>query len=662
VGTLTLGCAFALVVATAALAASCLRLRSAVGFLLSVYVLASAEIVALSLVLSTVRALTRPALLGVVVAAFGLALAGWLRFDRPRPGLSRLGGAFRDALGDRAVAAFTILAVVVHLYLLVVGLALPQSLADTLLYHLPRAALWKQQHAVAYVLDAPDQRINAFPPVAEIETMASMVLSNGDRYVGLVQLIALAAACAAIVGIARRVGLSRSAALFGAMAFATFTVVALQAPTALNDLVVASLLVVCAYFALGSTRAELGLCATALALAVGAKGTVVFALPILVAFVLASQPRSRWLSLAVTGAAGLAAGSFWVVVNVVETGDLRGGVTFDPAVDSTVERIRLSIVDLLELSNAEATGYLISPLWGLAALAAACIVGGVLAVRGRFRAGAAAVLVGVLAFFATPLLVTWARVADRVFAHARSVVGLGSGGPTTRLPAGFIESPMHSSYGLSFVVLFIGSGVLVVEDVRRRRLPVAALVALGGVPAAVLLSALALAYDPQRMRYLAFAVALAATLFGTALRARPLAWTSIALATVTLTVSIAYFVPRPAGLALLSENRNPERSARWFVQAESGNGDLEAFRFLAERIPADATIALDLAPNTYVYPAWDGGLRRTVLFVPDGEPVPENADWLAIGPGRPADEQRLAASGWASELSSPGGWRIFRRR
>ncbi len=658
---LTLGLAFALVLATAALAASCLRLRSAVGFLLAAYVLATAEIVAISLGLSTVRSLTRPAVLALVVVVFVVVAAVWWWLERPRPRLAHLGHALRDALGDRAVAALAALAVAVHLYLLVVSFALPQSLADTLLYHLPRAALWKQQHAVAYVLDAPDQRINAFPPVAEIEAMVSMVLSNGDRYVGLVQLLALVAACAAIVGIARRVGLSRSAALFGALAFATFTVVALQAPTALNDLVVASLLVVCTYFAIGSSRAELGLCATALALAVGAKGTVVFALPVLAVFVLASQPRSRWWPLAATGATGLAAGSFWFVVNVVETGNPRGGVTFDPAADPVLERVRLSFVDLLELSNTDATGYLVSPRWGLAVLAAACIVGVVLAVRGRPRAGGVALLIGVLAFFATPLLVTWVRVADRVLAHARSAVGLGSREPTTRLPAGFIESPMHSSYGLAFVVLFMGAGVLVVDDVRRRRLPVAALVALAGVPVAVLLSALALAYDPQRMRYVAFAVALAATVLGTALRVRPLAWTSIALATVTLAVAVAYFVPRPAGLALLSENRTPERSARWFVQAESGNGDLEAFRFLAERIPADATIALDVASNTYLYPAWDGGLRRTVLFVPDGGPVPEDAEWLVVGPGRPADEDRLAAAGWALELSSPRGWRIFSR-
>ena len=187
------------------------------------------------------------------------------------------------------------------------------------------------------MLDAPDVRINAFPPVAEIESMASMVLSDGDRYVGLVQVFAVAGACGAIVGIARRLGLSRRAALFGSLAFATFTVVALQAPTALDDLVVASLLIVCAYFALGSSRAELGLATTALALGVGAKGTAVFGLPVLAAFVLASQPRSRWWSLAAAGAAGLAAGSFWFVLNVVETGDPRGGFTL-PGIEPLLER------------------------------------------------------------------------------------------------------------------------------------------------------------------------------------------------------------------------------------------------------------------------------------------------------------------------------------
>ena len=81
---------------------------------------------------------------------------------------------------------------------------------------------------------------------------------------------------------------------------------------------------------------------------------------------------------------------------------------------------------------------------------------------------------------------------------------------------------------------------------------------------------------------------------------------------------------------------------------------------MAKRIPSRATIALDVAPNTYLYPAWDEGLRRTVLFVPTAA-VPGGAEWLVVGPSRPADERRLAAVGWALELSSPRGWRIFRR-
>ena len=82
---------------------------------------------------------------------------------------------------------------------------------------------------------------------------------------------------------------------------------------------------------------------------------------------------------------------------------------------------------------------------------------------------------------------------------------------------------------------------------------------------------------------------------------------------------------------------------------------------MAQRIPSRATIARDVAPNTYLYPAWDAGLRRTILFVPRGGPIPDDADWLVVGPSRPADESRLAGAGWSLELSSARGWRIFRR-
>jgi hypothetical protein len=660
VGTLILVCGVLLVAATGMLGAACLRLPSVLGFLLATYLVASAQLVVVSLALSTVDALTRTWLLLGVAGTFALTLAAWLRVGRPRESLASVLPAAREALGDRAVAVLAAVGGALYAYLALVAVAVPQSLPDTMLYHLPRAALWKQQHAVGYVANAPDERIDVFPPGAEIQSAVSMIWSEGDRFVGLVQLLAIAAAVVAIVGIGRRLGLSRPAAAFGALAFATFTVVALQAPTALNDLVVAALLVICAYFATGPSRIELALGALALALAVGTKGTVAFALPALAVFALASQPRARWLSLALAGAVGLVAGSFWYAVNLVETGDLAGGVAVDRGTDSIPERIRLSFVDLLELSQGEGKGLLASIAWGLVPLAAAVVLAVVLALRRRFRASGVVALVGVIVFFAAPLLVTWAGVADRVLAHARAAVGLGSA-PASRLPEGLVESPMHSSYGLAFVVLFLGAGALVVADAAHRRLSLAALAALVGVPVTLVLTAFALAYDPQRMRYVAFAVALASSVFGVALRVRALAWSAVALAVITTAISVAYFVPRPTSLTLLSGNRTPERSARWFIQGESGNGDPEAFRFLEEQVPPDAVVALDVVRNTYLYPAWDAGLRRTIVFVPETGDVPDEAGWLVAGPTKAVDETRLTADGWMLELASRGGWRIYGR-
>jgi hypothetical protein len=660
VGTLILGLGVALVVGAAVLVACCLRLRSTVGFLLAAYLLASAEIVVVSLALSIVDALTRAALLLALSGVFAVALAVWAR-GRPRPPLGGTTAALSEALRDRAVAALAALAMLTHIYVLGIALTVPQSLPDTMLYHLPRAALWKQQHAIGYVPNAPDERIDVFPPIAEIQTTVSMILTNGDRYVTVVQLLALLGACVAIVGIARRLGLSRSASLFGALAFATFTVVVLQAPTALNDLVVASLLTICAYFAMGRSRTELALAALALALAVGTKGTAVFALPALALFALATEPRGRRWTLVAFGAAGLVIGSFWFAVNLVETGELDGGVVLDRGVSPLVERIRLSVLDLLELSDFEAKGWLASPIWGVVALVVAVAAAAVFALRRSRRGAAVALLAGTVAFLAAPMLVTWARVFDRAFEHARVAVGLGGSASASRLPDGFGESPMHSSFGLAFIVLLFGAGALVVADVARRQLPVAALLALCAVPLTLLVTAVALAYDPQRMRYVAFSVALAAAVFGVALRVRALAWTALVLTAGTLAVAVAYFVPRPAGLALLPDNRDSERSARWFVQGESGNGDSEAFRFLEQEIPADATIALALRRNTYSYPAWDAGLRRTVLFAGESGSIPETADWLVVGPYRDLAVAAPSESGWRLVVATERGWRIYER-
>src|SRR5207302_8901254 len=123
--------------------------------------------------------------------------------------------AARDALRDPLVAilAVALLGAFGYVVALIVGTA-PNDY-DVLWYHLARAAFWKQQHAVAYIPNANDARLNGFPPNAEIADSFSMILGHTERFVGFVQLSALGATMVAIAGTARRIGLTVRQALFG---------------------------------------------------------------------------------------------------------------------------------------------------------------------------------------------------------------------------------------------------------------------------------------------------------------------------------------------------------------------------------------------------------------------------------------------------------------
>ena len=80
-----------------------------------------------------------------------------------------------------------------------------------------------------------------------------------------------------------------------------------------------------------------------------------------------------------------------------------------------------------------------------------------------------------------------------------------------------------------------------------------------------------------------------------------------------------------------------------------GGGDEVAFRFLEQQIPADATLALAVVRNTYLYPAWDPAFAEPFVFVPDCA-VPATAGWLVVGPTRSVDELDLRAGPWILEL------------
>jgi hypothetical protein len=88
---------------------------------------------------------------------------------------------------------------------------------------------------------------------------------------------------------------------------------------------------------------------------VGAKFTAVLALPAIALVVGAGRPLQDWPRLALAGVVGLGLGSTWYIVNLVETGDLDGGLghaaeqraelALEP-VATTAVRLGLDVIDM----------------------------------------------------------------------------------------------------------------------------------------------------------------------------------------------------------------------------------------------------------------------------------------------------------------------------
>jgi hypothetical protein len=205
-------------------------------------------------------------------------------------------------------------------YLGALAIATPGNDYDTLWYHLSRAAFLAQQHAVGYVPHANDARLDVFPPGTEIVSAWAMALGGNERFAALFQLVGLVAMVLAIAGIARRLGLERRDAVFGAVLFASLPVVLLQASTALNDVALASFVVIAVHFLISDARAGLALGSLSLALAVATKPTALLALALLLVVAAVLTPPRRWLPVAVAGIAGIVVVGFWYAYNRAELG------------------------------------------------------------------------------------------------------------------------------------------------------------------------------------------------------------------------------------------------------------------------------------------------------------------------------------------------------
>jgi hypothetical protein len=658
-----------MVAATAWLVALRLGLPTAAGRLLSAYVVGFAEIVVITLGLSALDTFRAPTLLGAVALMFACALAA-IVLGRPAPPPGSEGRhVIRDAIRDPILVVLGLVVAAGLVYSAALLLFTPANDWDAMTYHLARAAFWIQQHAVGYVPAGGDLRIDVNPPNAEIGSAFTMILSESDRIVGIVEFAAALATALGVYGIASRIGLPRNEALFGALAFLSLPVIMLQSSSTLNDLVVASFLVASTYFLLGTLRVELVLGGVSVAMAVGTKYTAYIALPLLALIVLAGQPRRRWPGVALAGIAGMFVGSYWLIVNLVETGQLDGGAgdlldqhpDRSPApVLARTTRMLVNLADDLNLGTDLLLYPIAAALAGLAVFACS---------RRKRRAGdpdgsargraawiAKASLVGVAC---VPLLL--GTIHEYLLrAHEKLWLSLGE------TDLAFIdrerESPSPSTslshFGpLGFVLVLAG---MVAATVAWRRGDLRRLaVLLAAAPAVmVFLVALALVYDPWRGRFLVFGLALAASTWGLVLRYRWLAWGATSIAAVTVLLTFVHSLEKPAGVRIFDEetSRGVWGEPREVVQTwRRSDGTAEVVDFFG-REPQSGRVGLRVSGDDWVYPYFGRSLARDVAFVPDGQ-IDRTLDWLVVAPSREGKPGRA----WSLALQTTDGWRVYRQ-
>ncbi len=638
-------------------------MRGVVGFLLAMYLVGFAEVVVVSLVLSPGHWLSQRNLFWTVVGVAVVAAIVWRVGGKPgapsfRPALAACREGLRDPLV--AILAVAVLGAFGYVAALIVFTA-PNDY-DVLWYHLARAAFWKQQHAIAYIPGANDARLNGFPPNAEIGDAFTMILGKTERFAGFVQFSALVATMVAIAGIARRIGLSVRQALFGALLFATLPVVVLQSATALNDLVFGSFLACCAFFLFSWGRVSLGLAALALGLAIGAKITALLALPLLVLLGGFLQPRRRWPALVLVGAFGVLLGSFWYLLHFAKTRHFNGAVaqaahaapaapgghgnTYSAAgfVAHTM-RLAIDAVDPSGSIGRDRFVYLIA--------AAVILVLGVLA---RGRAGAALVVLAV-AISAVPLafrtvqhelLHGYQKLWVSLDRHSLAFLGFDK-----HLTA---ASPFQSWYGALGLLLVFTCLVLVWRGLRRRTLPrVAVVLALAPVVWLVL-QAVTTFYSIWDGRYVVFAVALAAVVWGLVLPIRPLAWAATGIAVTALLLALVHYDEKPSGVSVLGGSAptsvwdlsRAQVLARWLEP-----GETDVVSTLEKQARKGDTIALAIRREDVSYPYFGSRLDRKVEFAFAGAAT-SKAKWLVVAPG-----EHLQPPGYTGVVGSHG-WRLYR--
>jgi hypothetical protein len=627
--------------ATGLLVGLMLGIRSAAELVLAAYVVAFAEVVAVSLLLSPFNALTRASLIAATVILFAAAGASWLLRGAPRRSRPDVREAF--AAWPVRVLALVVALALAYVVALIVGT--PPNGWDPLNYHLARAAFWLQAQHIGYIPHAYDERLNFNPPNGEIGMSFALGVTRDESAAGFVQFFAALAGAVAVFALARRLAVSRAQALFGGLLFLTLPIVLLQSSGAKNDLIVASFILAACVFLRGSSRGSIALASLATALALGTKFTGAYALPILVGLALVAFPRKEQLSRCLWLATGALVGAYWYVVNAKETGHFLGDQSNAGTLTAPLHpRENLltaygDAVDTLDVSGTQGRDLLLY----VGAAAVAAIAAAVSSQRRR-----EALVIGLVTLSPIALLAASTQIGRPTLLRFYDFLGK----PDGYLAVGdaVASSPRTASdtaswfgpLGFLFVVA-VGVGALALA--RRRALGRAVALAAGAPFIWFVLVSLTLTYHPWQGRFFIPAVGLSAALWGVSLRHPALAWSAVALAAVTTFLCLDHYVEKPA--------RSVWSESRWQVQSQHDPAVGPLFRFVDEHVPAHDAIAIALGPNEFSFPLFGPKLTRRVELIPSA-----STRWLFADAERSA---QVDTTCWQKRLQTQRG-AVFERK
>ncbi len=635
-----------------------LGLRSLTSVVVAIYLIAVAEVVGLTEVLSAGHAIGEPGYLLGELAVTLVALLIWLRTRRLPPWPHFPGGFRRHPL----IAVLVIVVAATVAYEAFIVVATPPTNWDSLVYHLPRAAQWLQHGSLGYVDAAPTARINTFPPNGEIEILYTFALAHGDWLAAAPQLLAELILLVTIFGTARGLGFARSSAAFAALLFPTFSVVALESVSTQNDLVVASFIAAAAMYVIRREPRGQALAGLALGLALGTKFTAIFALfPLALLAIVVLRRRALTLALWSLGAFA-AFGAFGYVENLLETGTPLAATDLErfraePSVGgiaSTALRVFYRFFDL--------SGYGTVYPAAVVALFVSLVVAMIL--RGRQKrtdwGGRDALL------FAIPVLSPlWILLAALLMRGGFSVLHVsvnGSDWTATRFRyrLNSMADEDISYFGPLGAALLVPLALIPTVNWLRGRRDAVRLVLGSTLFLFVIELAVVYKYNAWIGRFMTLPCALCAPLLAVAYSRRWLAGGAVVVGVLSLTLAHSFNVNKPAALGA-TPIWSMTRSETVSVSSNMGPRTSKA---IESALRGRTRIGAVLGPEDPSFMLFGADLRRKVVYLPRLNSLAEaqrrGLDSVLFGRVRRPPLEVASATGWRlSHL--PGVWLLATR-